>query len=242
MDRTAYKLLVFAGGLLTGIGLLGVISAACLFFTSGWSLMDDTSYSFLTWSPSGDRLAFVVSRESDGHAIYVINADGKHRKRVFDDFCGGFGEGCYDGITYLRWSEDEQTLYFGNVGYPSRDWALSLTDKSFRKVSADEVPVQPNLFPIYSPTLCDEPNMRENRQINSAGILVAQTVGYDVPYSGSKEQLQICDLQSGERVFRENSAVEYMSLTKPALFFGFGIGSLGVAILVLLALLPDNRM
>jgi hypothetical protein len=237
MDAAAYKLLRRAGCLLIGIGVVGFVLSLLMYFISGLPLMRDTTYSYLTWSPSGDRLAFVKSQESSGYAIYVVDANGKHRTKVFDKFCDLFGEGCYDGVTYLRWSEDGQTLYFGNVGYPSGDWAVSLHDKSYRQISSNEVSVQSDLLSLHCPTLCDETKLKEIRQLNSTGMLVAQVVLSIASDGRTIEQLQICELSTGKRIFRENEIVDLLPFARFTGLLSCGIGASGILLLILLVVL-----
>jgi hypothetical protein len=239
MDAAAYKLLRRAGCLLIGIGLAGSVLCSLSFLMLNYAAFDPSvSFSLLTWSSSGDRLAFVVIREYHTRSLYVIDANGEHLTRVVEDFCDALDD-CAGGLVYLRWSEDGQTLYFANDGYQSTDYGISIDGTHLRKIAAAEVPPPPTLLSPIGPTLCDDADFVGEQSFSRTGNLVAQGIRPSIRNLVGNGEFQVCDLRTGERLFTFDS-FDYgraqnqgSILAKPLpIFISIGIVCIGIAILV----------
>ena len=78
-----------------------------------------------SWSPDGKRIAFVSGRDSNINQIYVMNADGRHQKRITDDLV--------DKLT-PSWSPDGKRIAYasGNGIY-----VMDSDGKNQRKLTND---------------------------------------------------------------------------------------------------------
>jgi hypothetical protein len=86
--------------------------------------------------------------------------------------------------------------------------------------------------------LCDEAKLKEDRQLNSTSTLVAQVVLSTASDGRPIEELQICELSTGNRMFRENEIIDLLPFARSTGLLSCGIGASGI---LLLSLLLINR-
>lgn len=75
-----------------------------------------------TWSPSGDRIAFLADDEEGASQLFVLASDGGEARRVTD------GE---QGIRFYAWAGDGQSLVFGRERQPQTAAGEERHNRSF---------------------------------------------------------------------------------------------------------------
>ncbi len=112
------------------IGVVGIDGTHLRFLTRLFSRSDGPGsgdISFLSWSPDGSRIAFILNRGFGGQ-VSVVDADGSHLARLtFDD----------EQDEWPSWSPDGSTIVYANSGITRLDSSDNSPTEEIWTVPAD---------------------------------------------------------------------------------------------------------